>query len=248
MPRYQTWNFTCRRVALTILEFFLPRLCVFCGVPVGVAAPTAVCPACEGQIHWTASPLCPRCGVVFVSREGEDHLCHDCQKDPPPFKRARAAALYDGPAADAIRRFKYSRRLDYLPVMQHWLTKPHCLELAAAADLIVPVPLHGKRLKERGFNQAVLLARAFTQLPLSLQALVRVRHTAPQAGLKPHERRDNVRRAFQVPQPELIQDKKILLIDDVYTTGATVRECAKALLQAGARQVEVLTVARARPS
>ncbi len=241
-------NFALQRLALTILEFFLPRLCVFCGAPVGVEAAVAVCPECEGQISWVDSPLCPRCGAVFISREGVDHLCRDCQQDPPPFTRARAAAVYDGPAADAIRRLKYSRRLDYLAVMQHWLRRPHCLELIAAADLIVPVPLHVRRLKERGFNQAVLLARAFPESPLSLEALTRVRYTAPQAGLKPAERRDNVRRAFQVPRPEVIKDKKVLLVDDVYTTGATVRECAKALLQAGAKQVEVLTVARVRPA
>ena len=239
-----TW---LKRFSFNLLEFFLPRLCLFCGGIVAEEAAAAVCPDCEAKIAWAESPLCPRCGLVFASREGEDHLCGPCQTEAPPFRRALAAAVYDGPAAEAVTKFKYSRRQDYLPVMHTWLQQPHCLELAAAADLIVPVPLHKKRLKFRGFNQALLLAQAFKdRKPVPRETLVRVRHTVPQTGLSPQERRDNVRRAFAVPRPEEVKDKNVLLVDDVYTTGATVKECARALLKAGARQVDVLTVARVR--
>jgi ComF family protein len=148
--------------------------------------------------------------------------------------------------AEAIKKLKYSRRMDILPVMQHWLTRPACRELVDAAEVLVPVPLHTRRLKERGFNQAVLLAQAFPEKPLARETLVRVRHTPPQTGLNPKERRENVRKAFAVPRPEEVKGKTILLVDDVYTTGATVRECAKVLLKAGAREVNVLTVARVR--
>jgi ComF family protein len=232
--------------ASSILEFFLPRLCLFCGTAVGEEAKVAVCPECEGQIERVASPICTCCGAVFFSRDGADRVCSDCQSDPPPFGRARAAAIYDGPAAQAIKRFKFTRQMAYLPVMQHWLRHHLCLELVADADLIVPVPLYPKRLKQRGFNQALLLARAFPELPLGLEAVVRVRHTVPQVELKPKERRDNVKGAFAVPDLALVKDRNILLLDDVYTTGATVRECAKVLLKAGARQVDVLTVARVK--
>jgi ComF family protein len=115
-----------------------------------------------------------------------------------------------------------------------------------AADLLVPVPLHPRRLKERGFNQALLLAKAFPDKPLAREVLIRVRHTMPQSGLNPKERRENVKRAFTAPRPEEIKGKSVLLIDDVYTTGATVRECARILRQAGALEVAVLTVARVR--
>ena len=109
----------------SLLEFFLPRMCLFCGVPVGETAAVAVCPDCEAQITWVASPLCTCCGRVFESRDGADRVCGDCQTDPPPFARARAAALYDGPVAqEAITRFKFSRQLAFLPVMQHWLQQP----------------------------------------------------------------------------------------------------------------------------
>jgi ComF family protein len=230
----------------SLLEFFLPRMCLFCGVPVGETAAVAVCPECEAQIEWVASPLCPGCGRVFESRDGADRVCGDCQTEPPPFTRARAAALYDGPVARAITGFKFSRQMAFLPVMQHWLQQPLCLDLVAAADLLAPVPLHPKRIKDRGFNQSLLLARAFPGAPVEREALVRTRHTMPQVGLKPKERLDNVKGAFAVTDPARVQGKSVLLIDDLYTTGATVKECAKVLLKAGARRVEALTVARVK--
>ena len=134
----------------------------------------------------------------------------------------------------------------FLPVMQRWLNRPLCRELVDDAELIVPVPLHPKRLKHRGFNQALLLAQAFPQAALAREAVVRTRHTPPQVGLNPKERRVNVKGAFAVPDPALVKGKSVLLIDDLFTTGSTVKECARVLLKAGARQVEVLTVARVR--
>jgi ComF family protein len=235
-----------QRLGAGVLEFFLPRLCLFCGAAVGEAGQVAVCPECERRIEWVETPLCTCCGRVFESRDGADRLCGECQTDPPPFARARAAALYEGPAAQAITRFKFQRRMAYLPVMQHWLRLPICMELVAGADLLVPVPLHPKRLKARGFNQALLLARAFPEVPLGREAVVRTRHTVPQVGLNPKERKDNVKGAFAVPDPARVKGKNVLLIDDLFTTGSTVKECAKVLLKAGARRVEVLTVARVK--
>ena len=235
-----------KRFSLSLLEFFLPRLCLFCGAAVGEEAAVAVCPDCEARILWVESPLCTCCGRVFEGRDGADRLCGDCQAEPPPFSRARAAALYEEPVSQAVTRFKFGRQMAYLPVMQHWLRRPLCLELAAAADLVAPVPLHPKRLKNRGFNQSLSLALAFPEAPLAREALVRTRHTPPQVGLKPKERRDNVKGAFAVPDPVLVKGKNVLLVDDLYTTGSTVRECARVLLKAGARRVEVLTVARVR--
>jgi len=230
----------------SLLEFFLPRMCLFCGVPVGETAAVAVCPECEARIEWVASPLCSCCGRVFEDREGPDRVCGDCQEDPPPFARARAAVLYDDPVTQAITRFKFSRQLALLPVMQHWLQQPLCLELVAAADLLAPVPLHPKRIKHRGFNQSLLLAQAFPGAPVAREAVVRTKHTAPQVGLNPKEREKNVKGAFAVPDPAEVKGKNVLLIDDLYTTGSTVKECARVLRRAGASRVEVLTVARVK--
>lgn len=237
-----------KRFSLTVLEFFLPRMCLFCGAGVGEAAAQAVCPECEAQIEWVDSPLCPCCGQVFESRDGEDRLCGPCQTEAPPFARARAAALYDPerPVGQAVKRLKFARQMAYLPVMQSWLQRPTCRELVDAADLLLPVPLHPRRLKGRGFNQALLLAQAFPDKPLGREVLIRSRHTAPQVGLNPKERRENVKGAFAVSQPGLVQGQNVLLIDDLFTTGATAKECARVLLRAGAARVEVLTVARVK--
>jgi ComF family protein len=235
-----------KRLGLNVLEFFLPRLCLFCGAAVGEAAAEAICPACAGEIEWVAGPRCTCCGLVFPAPGGGDRLCGDCQADPPPFARARAAAFYEGPVATAVKRLKFNRRLAYLPLMQSWLASPPCRELAAEADLIVPVPLHPRRLKQRGFNQAWLLAQAFPELNLARDLLIRVRHTIPQVQLNPKERRDNVTGAFAVAQPARVQGQNVLLVDDLFTTGATARECARVLSRAGAARVEVLTVARVK--
>jgi ComF family protein len=174
-------------------------------------------------------------------------VCGDCQTDPPPFDRARAALIYAGPAAQAIKRLKFGGQMAYLPLMQSWLQEPACRELAAAADLLAPVPLHHRRLRERGFNQALLLAQAFSEVPLDRDNLRRVRATVPQVGLKSlKERRANVKGAFAVARPEKIAGKNVCLVDDVFTTGATVRECARALNKAGARSVTIITAARVR--
>ncbi len=235
-----------KHFGLTVLEFFLPRLCLFCGAAVGEEALQAVCPECEARIEWVISPLCPRCGLVFASREGGDRPCGECVTDPPPFDQARAATLYEGPSAAAIKRFKFAGQMAYLPLMQSWLQQPHCLELVENADLLAPVPLHPRRLKARGFNQSLLLAQAFSPKPLTRELLLRSRYTVPQVGLNPRERRENVRGAFAVSEPEAVKGKKILLIDDLYTTGATVRECARVLKRAGAAGIDVLTVARVK--
>jgi ComF family protein len=235
-----------KRLGLNVLEFFLPRLCLFCGAAVGEAAAEAICPACAGEIEWVAGPRCTCCGLVFPAPGGGDRLCGDCQADPPPFARARAAAFYEGPVATAVKRLKFNRRLAYLPLMQSWLASPPCRELAAEADLIVPVPLHPRRLKQRGFNQAWLLAQAFPELNLARDLLIRVRHTIPQVQLNPKERRDNVTGAFAVAEPARVKGKNVLLVDDLFTTGATARECARVLSRAGAARVEVLTVARVK--
>lgn len=234
------------RLALALLDFFLPRFCPFCGGRLPDDPDQALCPDCAAKVEEVASPLCLRCGKIFAAREGADHLCGDCHSEPPPFVRARAMVVYAGPVAEAIKRFKYGRRLDLLPVLHRWLQQPVGRELADAADLLVPVPLHVRRLQERGFNQALLLAQTFPHKPLAREALIRVRHTVPQSGLNPKERRENVKKAFAVPDPGDIMGKKVLLLDDLYTTGATVRECARVLVRAGAGEVAVLTVARVK--
>ncbi len=237
-----------KNLAAYALDFFLPRLCVFCEAPVEVTADTAVCGSCAEGIPAVTSPLCLRCGRLFPWRQGQDRTCHICRQEPPPFAKARAAVVYEeeGPTGQAVKRLKYGRRLEYLPVLQSWLRRPACLELASQAGVIIPVPLHAKRLRERGFNQALLLAQALPGVVLR-DTLRRIRPTRPQTGLDPLARRGNVQGAFAVTRPWEVEGQNVLLVDDVYTTGATVQECARVLRAAGAREVNVLTAARTAP-
>jgi ComF family protein len=196
-----------------------------------------------------ASPFCSKCGLPFVSREGDDHTCSECLSEKRYFGIARASGVYEGTLMEALHRFKYTKKTA--------LSKP--LSFLAAQTfsrfwdghgigLVVPVPLQIRRLRERGFNQAVLLAKGVGRLgdmPVDPFVLVRTRWTEPQTSLSRKERKKNLKGAFAVRKPENVRGKKVLLVDDVYTTGSTVNECSRVLLRAGAHSVDVLTVARA---
>ncbi|HEY5974722.1 MAG TPA: ComF family protein, partial [Geobacteraceae bacterium] len=166
-----------------------------------------------------------------------------------PFAGARAALVFSGPTVDLIHRLKYSYQVRLrrpLGLLTAELLAPFAAD--CTADLVVPVPLHVKRLRQRGFNQAILLGELLARhwrLPLVRDNLRRVRWTEPQVGLAAHERAGNVRGAFAVAEPVGVKGKRLILVDDVYTTGSTVRECSRVLRQAGAAEVFVVTVARA---
>jgi ComF family protein len=227
-----------------LLDFFLPGFCLFCQAPLTPGSESLACLQCLGEITGIPQPFCSCCGAPFRGAVGLEHLCQGCLTDPPPFSRARAAAFYDGRVLEAIHRLKYQRQLIYAKFLGQLLAASEAAALVAAADLLVPVPLHSWRLRARGFNQAILLAQTFPDISLGREVLVRQRPTLPQVKLSPLERQTNVKGAFMVPDPAVIKDKAVLLVDDVYTTGATVKECARALRRAGVGKVEVITVAR----
>jgi len=216
-----------------------------------------LCSTCLARYAPVESPICIRCGIMFKSREGDDHLCGDCIKEPKRFKIARAPGIYDRTLMKAIHCLKYRGKIQ--------MARPFEMLLFAAfvrfwdiknVDLVVPVPLHLKRLRERGFNQAYLLVRNWKRLAMDLKiempditidrnVLVRSRWTEPQTGLGRKKRMKNIKNAFKVNDCSRIAGKRILLVDDVLTTGATVNECAKTLIGDGAKRVDVLTLARA---
>ena len=182
-----------------------------------------------------------------------DHTCGQCLARRPRFGRARACAVYDAsertadPLKTVLQQYKYGRNVS-LAVPLAGLLLDCCPLPLEAYDLIIPVPLHLTRLRWRGFNQAQFLAHRLAvaaRLPLDPFALQRVRPTRPQVQLDVDQRRQNVARAFHVVRPQRVCDRRVLLVDDVYTTGATVNECSRALLQAGANTVDVLVLARA---
>lgn len=228
-----------------VLDFFLPRFCLFCHHPLPAGEPGLACAACLAAIPYLPHPRCLCCGAPFRSRQGGDRLCQACLRRLPPFDQALAAAFYEGPVLEAIHRLKYQRQLLYGKLLGEILRqKPDITEAVAAAHLLLPVPLHPRRLRWRGFNQALLLARTFRDIPVAPDVLVRERPTLPQVGLTSQERLANVKGAFVVIQPDLVAGRNVIILDDVYTTGATVAECARVLRRAGAARIVVITVAR----
>ncbi|NMC75279.1 MAG: ComF family protein [Geobacteraceae bacterium] len=233
------------------LDIIFPPLCHGCRAHVPGKGEIPLCAGCWDRIAPIASPLCPVCGAPFITEHGNDHPCGPCLTERPPFAGARSAVEFHGMVQELVHRFKYGGKM-YLARTLGLLAARALSGFArdTAPECIIPVPLHTRRLRERGFNQSQLLGRILAErwsLPLSVNNLRRARWTEPQVGLSVSDRERNVRGAFTVAHPERIREKRVLLVDDVYTTGSTVAECARTLARAGAKEVSVVTVARAVP-
>lgn len=204
------------------------------------------CNDCLAGIAYINSPLCAVCGMPF--RRGGDHVCGQCRTRPFSFQLARSALHYREPVPSLISALKFNGDLTVLATLARLAVCSPGFAMLASPDLILPVPLHKDRLRQRGYNQALLLARAIfpdSRRKTNPSLLVRNRSTTPQTGLSGIQRRRNLSKAFSVIRPEMLERKKILLVDDVFTTGSTVNECARTLYRHGAARVEVFTVARA---
>jgi ComF family protein len=233
-----------------LLHAVLPMSCAMCKTPLDDDPVLFFCRTCWSTVRPIAGPACPHCGLPFASdvtlTHSPDHLCQPCRERPPAFTRAWAGYFYEPPLQDAIHLFKYRGKVALAGTLgalfrESWKDRPE-------ADLLMPVPLHPSRLRSREYNQALLLADELNRalrLPLSYDNLVRVRATPPQTELTRTERLTNLRRCFAVQRPDAVAGKRILLIDDVMTTGATVSECAKVLRKAGAAEVYIGVLARA---
>jgi ComF family protein len=234
-----------RAVLRTALDFALPPLCPACREPV---ESQALCPACWSKLSFIARPYCERLGIPFVYDPGPGILSMEAIADPPAYQRARAAVRFDQISRALVHALKYGDRLDLAPMMGRWISHAG-RELLTDADALVPVPLHWRRLWARRFNQSAMLAAAISAesgVPVAAGALKRVKPTAQQVGLSRTERAANVQGAFRVP-PEAkgsVHGRRLILVDDVLTSGATVDGCARALLRAGAANVDVLIFAR----
>ncbi len=238
-----------RSAARLLLDSLLPPQCLACNAV--VAAPGSLCADCFGRVDFIAPPLCERCGTPFEGAVIDDLVCGACLKDPPAFSRARAAFVYAEDSRALVLKLKHGDRTDAAVHLARWLQRAGA-ELVASCDVMVPVPLHRWRLLMRTYNQAALLANALGRLagkPVAPDALVRTRSTPSQGKLHRNERQRNVARAFAVKSPNAIAGRRVLLIDDVLTSGATANACSRALLEAGAREVDVLVLARvAKPA
>ncbi|HXZ21457.1 MAG TPA: ComF family protein [Pseudolabrys sp.] len=235
------------RTALRLLiDVALPPLCPSCREPLGDGS--GLCPACWSRLSLIEPPYCARLGIPFVYDPGPGLLSMEAIANPPAYGRARAAVRYDDVARTLVQAFKYSDRLDLAPMMGRWMARAGH-ELLENTDALVPVPLHWRRLWARRFNQSSALAGAISdvcRVPVVHGGLKRIRATPQQVGRSKTGRADNVQGAFRVPEEQkaAMAGRRLVLIDDVLTSGATVDACTRALLRAGAAHVDVLVFAR----
>jgi ComF family protein len=234
-----------RHAAKLALDIALPTLCVACRESV---AGEGVCAACWSKLSFIAKPYCPRLGIPFIYDPGPDLLSMEAIASPPAYSRARAAVRYDDVAKTLVHALKYQDRTDLAPTIGRWMARAGG-ELLAGADALVPVPLHWRRAWHRRYNQSGALAAVIARqsgVKLKAELLQRSRATEQQVGLSRAQRASNVQGAFRIPperQSEVL-GARIVLIDDVLTSGSTVDACARALLRAKAAQVDVLVFAR----
>lgn len=226
------------------LDYALPPRCPGCGVIVG--EDFAFCLGCWSEMAFLGAPCCARCGVPFAHDMGDGAQCAACMADPPPWDSARAVLAYGDVARTVALRLKYGRRIG----MARLIARQMVRHVGDEEALIVPVPLHRWRLWQRGFNQSALIADHLGRLtgwPVEKLALRRVKRTAPLRGMNPQQRARMVRNAFALAQRHPFAGRRILLIDDIHTSGATAAACARALKAGGAVEVRLLCWARVLP-
>lgn len=228
------------------LNLFFPPRCGACASAVEQAH--TLCEGCFASLHIITQPACALCGFPFEYEVGENALCGACLEKTPPYAKGWAALRYDEAARSLVAKLKYADKTHLAPYLGR-LMAAQGQEVLEGADVLVPVPLHWRRMLTRRYNQSLLLARETSKasgIPLLPDALKRTRHTPPQASLSRKERLDNVRGAFTATRKGVaaMAGKTVVLVDDVMTTGATIYACCKTIRRAGAKEVRVLTLAR----
>ncbi len=227
-----------------IYDLIFPKRCRSCGVLIKSCEDGYICDLCFEKFIFLKEPHCPVCGLMFLKTGGDSHKCGECRSKPPYFSRARSVVRYSDDIGKLIHQFKFNGDLSLLATFAI-LAEKSLAKSSYRADYIVPVPLHGARIKERGFNQSALLAKVFFKAERHkiCHLLERIKNSTPRIKLDGVERRQNLRNCFRLVAGSAVKDKVIYIVDDVYTTGTTVNECAKVLVKAGARRVEVFTLA-----
>ncbi len=228
-------------------NFIFPPKCGVCSESL-IESTVEICESCLQRVEYIHAPLCKVCGKKFAGEICTDHICEQCLRHSPPFSMARSIAFYEEPVRTLLHRLKYSYDTTVVAPLGE-IARSFDFSPFAECDFILPVPLHIIRLKRRGMNQALVLARLFFaeyRAKINTRILVRSRSTISQTQLDVPGRKRNVKAAFAVQHNDIVDNKIICLVDDIFTTGITVRECAATLLRAGASEVRVVTMARVR--
>lgn len=229
---------------MKLLDFLLPPHCPICKKR--TQSLHTLCPECFTSLRFITKPMCVKCGRPFEYQLNEELLCGSCLTKKVPFHKARAALVYDSFSKDLILPFKHADHIELAPLLTNFMEQAGS-DLFPETDLLIAVPLHRYRLMKRKYNQAGILAKNLSkriEKPYYPNVLYRSKYTQSQGHLHANERKRNVAKAFTVKNPHLIKGKRILLIDDVMTSGATLNECAKMLKRNGAKQVSYLTLSR----
>jgi ComF family protein len=237
-----------KRLLNDVSDIIFPPQCPACAEIIHLQPGQVFCPSCLATIRFIRGSHCPICGTPFFNSPAQSHICGNCLEKRPDYDQARAVASFETIIMDAIHKFKYGRNITMGNSLGSLLADFTFPDFDFSEySMLIPVPLHIKKLRERGFNQALLLAGKVAKkygLPINFSLLKRRRFTLTQTGLNKTEREKNIRGAFYMTDRKKVAGKNIILIDDVYTTGATTNECARTLLKAGAQKVSVLTLAR----
>ncbi|NLW51502.1 MAG: ComF family protein [Candidatus Brocadiaceae bacterium] len=242
-----------RRAAHLALDWFYPRHCCHCGLPLAEFDARTLCADCTADLRALriTGTVCDVCGVPLSGDPAAGSLCIACRAEARHFDRARGFVLYAEPIRSVIHSFKFGGSYFLGPrVLRFMLERGWYPDGLEPADAVMPIPLHPRRRRERGYDQALLLARVLARrldLPLQAGTLIRTRYTSQQARLAPRQRWDNVRGAFRVRSRAEVAGRRLMLVDDVLTTATTARECARVLKRHGAAHVQVVTLARTPP-
>ena len=245
MPSWSASSQVLVRAVSAVADIVIPPVCLACQAP--LSSHDAICASCWSKIDFIRPPLCDRLGIPLAFDVGGTMISAAAEADPPDYDRARAVARFDTVMRELVHGLKFRDRHDVRRLFGRWLAEAGST-LLFDSDLIAPVPLTRSRLLSRRFNQSAILAREVSRLTgvrYEPQVLSRTRRTPPQVGLTRQQRRENVSGAFAVPdhRRDVVSGAKVVLVDDVITTGATVGACARALKKAGAARVDVLSLA-----
>lgn len=232
------------RIIKICLDFLLPPTCPVCKERISEAV--GLCPKCFSKLEFIGTQKCSICGRPLDTIVPGMAVCGSCLKDPPPFHQAISILKYNDISKKLILAFKHGDHLELTDLLIKLISQ-NSFHIIEQNDILIPVPLHWTRLQKRKYNQSAIIAQKLAikyKKTYEPETLKRLKATKSQGHLSPQKRKENVKGCFIIKNPAKIRGKTVLLIDDVYTTGSTVNECAKILLKAGAKQVDVLTLAK----